>query len=299
MINLKRRTFLEQSALVGAMVGGTNFLGESATSPRFEIALSQYSLREFFKNKTLDPLDFPQYTVDNFGIKAIDLWEGGLPKDKLSDSAYLNNLKARAEKAGTHLFLLMGGALDANPKKSKNSIARLKASVDRASILNCTFLRVFLKAPGTDESAAIAPCVSALKELSDYAAKKNVMIAIEPGASTLSQKGKFLAKVAVQLKHPSCCLMPDFGKQKDNIYVGTEAMLPYSETISCKMHSFDEQGLQPHFDYDKLMKMIVTSDYKGYLAIEWEGSALKPVAGVKASKALIIKSLASAGVKIS
>ena len=85
--------------------------------------------------------------------------------------------------------------------------------------------------------------------------------------------------------------MPDFGKLKDNVYEGTKAMLPHTVTVSCKMHSFDKAGNQPDFDYPRLMGMIKKSDYKGILAIEWEGSALEPIPGVNASKKLIEKSL--------
>ena len=89
--------------------------------------------------------------------------------------------------------------------------------------------------------------------------------------------------------------MPDNGKLRGDIYAGTEAMMPFSQVVSCKMHSFDEAGNQPDFDYDKLIKIIVKSDYKGILAVEWEGKKLKPVPGVLASKALIEKSLKAAG----
>ncbi len=87
--------------------------------------------------------------------------------------------------------------------------------------------------------------------------------------------------------------MPDFGKLRNNVYDGTEAMMPYTATISCKMHSFDDKGNQPDFDYTRLMKIIDKAGYRGILAIEWEGHKLKPVPGVKASKKLIEASLES------
>ena len=152
-------------------------------------------------------------------------------------------------------------------------------------------MRVFLKAPGTDSGEGLKASVEALKPLADEAAEKNLIIAIEPGASPLSQKGAFLAQVAGKLKHPALKLMPDFGKLKDNVYKGTQAMLPHTVTVSCKMHSFDKEGNQPDFDYPRLMKMIKQSKYKGILAIEWEGRALEPIPGVKASKKLIERSL--------
>lgn len=293
---ISRKNFLLQSsAVTTGLVGGilpTSLSAKHHIPKRFTLGLSQYSLRALLRDGSLDALDFPKFTVDQFGIKAIDLWEGGLPKDKLDDSKYLARMRKKAEQAGTDLFLLMSGALDASKEKREASSARISKSFDRASQLGAPLVRIFLKAPGTDSGEGLKASVEALKPLADEAAKKNLIIAIEPGASELSQKGAFLAKVATKLNHPALKLMPDFGKLKGNVYEGTEAMLPHTITVSCKMHSFDKEGNQPDFDYPRLMKMIKQSDYKGILAIEWEGSALKPIPGVIASRKLIEKSLA-------
>ena len=291
--SINRRSFLQTSGGIGLASSAFSIplSAKHHKKMRFTIGLSQYSLRALLKDGSLDALDFPKFTVDQFGIKAIDLWEGGLPKDKLDDPKYLAMMRKKADQAGTDLFLLMSGALDASPKKREASTAKISASFDRAVQLGAPMVRVFLKAPGTDPVAGLQASVEALKPLADEAAKKNLTIAIEPGASSLSQKGAFLAEVATELKHPALKLMPDFGKLKDNVYKGTKAMLPHTVTVSCKMHSFDKNGNQPDFDYPRLMKMIQQSAYKGILAIEWEGSALEPVAGVKASKKLIEQSL--------
>jgi sugar phosphate isomerase/epimerase len=290
---LNRRKFIQNTGKIGLAGSSLPFLAKAKhhNNKRFTLGLSQYSLRALLKDGSLDALDFPKFTVDQFGLHAIDLWEGGLPKDKLDDSRYLAMMRKKADLAGTDLFLLMSGALDASPQKREASSARISASFNRAVQLGAPMVRVFLKAPGTDPSAGLKASVEALKPLADQAAKKNLTIAIEPGASSLSQKGAFLAQVATQLNHPALKLMPDFGKLKDNVYKGTKAMLPHTVTVSCKMHSFDKNGNQPDFDYPRLMKMIKQSAYKGILAIEWEGSALEPIPGVKASKKLIEKSL--------
>jgi len=291
---LNRRSFLDKSGkfILAGSACSLSLHGKHHKKNRFTLGLSQYSLRALLRNGSLDALDFPQFAIDQFGIKAIDLWEGGLPKDQLDNSKYLAKMRNRAEKAGTDLFLLMSGALDAAKDKRDASSARISKSFDRASQLGAPLVRIFLKAPGTDSQKGLAVSVEALKPLADKAAKKKLIIAIEPGASELSQKGAFLAKVASKLNHPALKLMPDFGKLKDNVYKGTQAMLPDTVTVSCKMHSFDKSGNQPDFDYPRLMKMIKESKYKGILAIEWEGSALEPIPGVLASKKLIERSLA-------
>jgi len=259
---------------------------------KLQFALSQYSLRALIKDKSLKPEDFAQFTVDNFGIKAIDLWEGGLDRSRLDDKSYLTELRNRADKAGSDLFLLMAGKLQSNPKKVKKSIETLTKSLDRAQALGCDFLRIFLHAENMEDAS------EALKTFSDAAAKRKVIAIIEPSPGSKSQYGKFLAELHQKVNHPNLSLMPDFGKLKNNVYEGTKAMLPYSKSISAKMHSFDDKGLQPDFDYNKLAKMIVDSNYKGYIAIEWEGRKLKPIPGVKASKKLIKESFAKHGVTI-
>ena len=290
---IHRRQFLGSSASLGICTGmiPSVLSAKHHQSERFTLGLSQYSLRTLLRDGSLDALDFPQFTVDQFGIKAIDLWEGGLPKDKLDYTTYLSTMRKHAEDAGTDLFLLMSGALDAPKEKRQASSARISKSFDRAVQLGAPLVRIFLKAPGSDSAKGLEASVEALKPLADEAAQKKLTIAIEPGASELSQKGAFLAKVATKLNHPALKLMPDFGKLKDNVYKGTEAMLPHTITISCKMHSFDQNGKQPDFDYPRLMKMIKKSNYRGILAIEWEGKVLQPVAGVLASKKLIKNSL--------
>lgn len=291
---MNRRTFIQQTTLAAISAPfGALLRAETVDTERFKIALSQYSLRAMTKDGSLNALDFPAFTVDTFGIHAIDLWEGGLPKDKLDDPAYFAKLKKRSDKAGTDLFLFMAGVYDCSEANRAESLPGILKSMQRAQRLDCDFLRVFLRAPGEDEAEGVAACVEALKPLLDAAATQNITIAIEPAASVLSTQGTFLAKVYVQANHPALTLMPDFGKLKNNVYDGTAAMLPHTKAISCKMHSFDEEGNQPVFDYPRLMKMISKSAYSGYLAIEWEGKVLSPVEGVKASQALIAGSLVS------
>ena len=294
-MDYSKRSFLKTSGKV--ILASSLFPGilsaEDMKKSRFKLALSQYTLRAMFKDGSLKPEDFPAFTKNTFGISAIDLWEGGLPGNKINDPAYLEMLRKKADDAGTHLFLLMAGKLQSNPKKAEKSIASFNKSLDRAKTLGCEYVRIFLHAENLNDS------VEALKKISDNAAERGVSIIIEPSPGSKSQYGKFLADVAKKLNHPNCTLMPDFGKLKNNVYEGTQAMLPYSKSISAKMHSFDDKGLQPDFDYDRLSKMIIDSDYKGYIAIEWEGSKLKPVPGVKASQKLIQDSFAKYGVKIS
>jgi sugar phosphate isomerase/epimerase len=294
---LSRRTFITSASQLA--LGGSLFSMVSSDAPigqsRFTMGLSQYSVRALLRDGSLDPLDFPKFALDEFGIRAIDFWDGGLPKGKIDDPAYMAKLKNNAEAIGSDLFLFMAPPFDLRPNKFTESRQVMLKSLERTKHIGARYMRIFLRVPGEDEAVGVRHCLEALKPLCDRAAKEDITIVIEPGSSTLSTQGSFLARVAREMNHPACRLMPDFGKQRGNVYAGTQAMLPYSVCVSCKMHSFDTAGNQPDFDYPRLMRMISDSEYEGILAIEWEGRELEPIPGVHASKKLIQKSLSSLG----
>jgi sugar phosphate isomerase/epimerase len=261
------------------------------------IGLSQYSLKGLFTAGKLDPLDYPAFARREFGLNALDVWEGGLPAERLDDDRYLATLKARAEAAGTNLFLLMAGVVDATggmgKAKKKAKPADHARSIERTAQLGCRYVRFFVSAPEGNRATALARCVEALAPLADRAQARGLTIAIEPGASVHTQDGAFLADLMHAMRHPHCRLMPDFGKLRGDIYAGTDAMMPHAAVISAKTHEFDAAGNQIDFDYFRLMRIVAAAGFRGIVAIEWEGKKLDPVAGVHASRKLIERALAA------
>ena len=87
--------------------------------------------------------------------------------------------------------------------------------------------------------------------------------------------------------------MPCFGKFRADVYAGTQSMRRATVVVSAKSHDFDADGNEKQFDYHRLMKIIVASGFKGIVAIEYEGSRLAPVEGVKATQQLLKRALAA------
>lgn len=291
-----RREFLVRtgSAIAAAALAPTVC---AANGHGLTIGLSQYSLRALFSSGKLDPLDYPAFARKEFGLTELDLWEGGLPADRLDDDRYLAELRKRAAGAGTNLFLLMAGVVDATggtgKAKKRATPADHQRSIERCVQLGVRYVRFFVSAAEGDRAAAISRCADALIPLADFAKTRGITIAIEPGASVHTQDGAFLGEMAARVNHPHCRLMPDFGKLRGDIYAGTAAMMPHSVVISAKTHEFDAAWNQVEFDYFRLMKIVAAAGFRGIVAIEWEGKKLDPVAGVHASKRLIERALAA------
>ncbi|MBT8037937.1 MAG: sugar phosphate isomerase/epimerase [Verrucomicrobiae bacterium] len=278
-------TFLTMLAVPTAMAHEEPKKQESYT-----IGLSMYSLRHLFKDGRLKPLDYPAFAKKTFGITEIDIWDGGFPEAQRNDPEFYKALKKRSDAAGTNIFLVMAGAVDATgetAEQRKMGGDAFKRYVDHAVVLDSKFVRVFLKAPeGGKRKVAIANSIEALTPLADYAKENGVMLVIEPGASTWARNGHFLAALARTMKHPACRLMPDFGKLSDP-YCGTVAMLPYSESVSAKSWGFDDEGNEKSLSYFRLIRSINDVEYKKIISIEYEGEKTPPVEGVRATQKLL------------
>ena len=97
-----------------------------------------YSLRQLFFSQELHVHDYPQFAKDTFGITKIDVWDGGYPKGWKDDPEFLPTLKKRADAAGSEIFLVMTGTVNAVPAGTaqlKSNGLAFKDAVDQAEIL--------------------------------------------------------------------------------------------------------------------------------------------------------------------
>ena len=72
-------------------------------------------------------------------------------------------------------------------------------------------------------------------------------------------------------------------------YKGVKEMMPYAKGVSAKSHDFDADGNEIHTDYAKMLQVVKDGGYKGYIGIEYEGSALSADEGIMATKKLLMK----------
>jgi sugar phosphate isomerase/epimerase len=112
----------------------------------------------------------------------------------------------------------------------------------------------------------------------------------------LSSNGKWLSSVIKSVGLDNCGTLPDFGNftirgGKDpevyDRYQGVDELMPYAKAVSAKTHDFDEQGNETHTDYEKMMDIVLSHGYHGYVGIEYEGGAISEAEGIKKSKALL------------
>ena len=295
---LSRRQFLSASAglFAGAStsVGSALFAADPPTAPLFKISLAQWSLhRRFFQDKA-DPREFAAMAKTEFGIEGIE-YVNQFFKDKAKDQAYLGELKKRADDNGVTSVLIMcdgEGALgDPDEAKRKLAVENHFKWVEAAKFLGCHSIRVNAQSSGTYwEQMKLA--ADGLRQLTVFGAQHNIGVIVENHGG-LSSNGTWLSSVIHTVQHPGCGTLPDFGNFRvaDKIwydrYKGTEELMPFAKGVSAKSHEFDEAGDETKTDYRKMLPIVLSYGYQGWIGVEYEGSKHSEPDGIKLTKKLL------------
>ena len=310
-----RRKFLQQLTGLAAGMAGISILNKSAwaaptSKSFFEISLAQWSLHKTIFAKKLDNLDFPAKAKNDFGISVVE-YVNQFFKDKAKDTKYLNELLKRCKDNGVKNHLIMcDGEGDMG---STSDAERLKAIenhykwVDAAKHLGCATIRVNAAGNGSREEVAKA-AVDGLSRLGEYAEKVGINVIVENHGG-YSSDGSWLAGVMKQVNKKNVGTLPDFGnfciKHEPNNwgnciesydrYQGTKELMPFAKGVSAKTNHFDEQGNCVETDYNKIMRIVKDSGFKGYIGIEYEGPTLSEDEGIRKTKALLERVAAELG----
>jgi L-ribulose-5-phosphate 3-epimerase len=259
--------------------------------PPFKISLAQWSLhRHFLKKEIETTLDFPIIARREFGIDAVEYVNQFL-KDKAQDIEFLKELKNRSNSAGVKNLLIMcddEGKLGAKSKEERvTTVENHRKWIDAAEILGCHSIRVNAEGDGSplEQKNQI---VESLLRLAGYAKGKGISIIIENHGG-LSSNPVWLLEVIKETNNPLLGTLPDFGNFPEgiNIYESVRKMMPFAKGVSAKSYNFDEYGNETKIDYDRMMGIVISSGYHGYVGIEYEGENPNEYEGIRKTKALL------------
>lgn len=299
--SLSRRGFLSASAGLIAGAGLSSLSrgllaadSPSGKAPLFKISLAQWSLHRAFFGKQADPLDFAKIAKTEYGIEGIE-YVNQFFKDKAKDQSYLADLKKRADDHGVTSVLIMcdgEGALgDPDEKKRNEAVDNHKKWVEAAKFLGCHSIRVNAQSSGTYwEQMKLA--ADGLRKLTEFGATHQIGVIVENHGG-LSSNATWLASVMHTVNLPGCGTLPDFGnfRVSNNVwydrYKGTEELMPFAKGVSAKSHNFDANGNETRTDYRKMLPIVLSFDYHGWIGVEYEGKKVSEPEGIKLTKKLL------------
>jgi sugar phosphate isomerase/epimerase len=296
-----RRGFLKLAlGTAAASLTAPRAIAQAASKdPLFKISLAEWSLnKRMFKRKGAEPLDHLDFckTARSFGIDGVE-YVNQMFFDKAEDKAYLGEMKSRQDAEGVKGLLIMvdreGNLGEPDEAKRSTAVSNHLKWLDAAAFLGCHSIRVNAasdpKLPW-DEQAKLA--ADGLHRLCVEGDKRGLWVVVENHGG-LSSNGKWLSGVMKQVNHPNCGTLPDFGNfrvsrdEEYDRYLGVTELMPFAKAVSAKSHDFDEAGNETHTDYLKMMKIVAAAGYQGWVGIEYEGSKLSEMDGIRATKKLL------------
>lgn len=262
----------------------------------FKISLAEWSLHRTLQSGKIDHLDFCKVAKNDFGLDAVE-YVNSFFFDKAQDQSYLKKMKQRADDLGVKSLLIMcdneGSLGDPDPIARTKAVENHYKWIDAGKYLGCHSIRVNAQSEGEyDEQMKLA--ADGLSRLTEYGANNNINVIIENHGG-LSSNGKWLATLMEKVDHPGVGTLPDFGnfriqdEEWYDRYKGVEELMPYAKAVSAKSHDFDSHGNEINTDYYKMMNIVLDAGYNGYVGIEYEGSKLDEMAGIQATKDLLVK----------
>ncbi len=309
-----RRDFLRVSAVVTGLTALARVSGRLpaalAMSPApsgyvpggktqlFRISLAQWSLHRALYEGGMDPLDFPRVAKREYGLDAVE-YVNSFYRDL--PAGWVGELKSRCEGAGVRSLLIMcdgeGRIGDPDPAARQATIDNHAPWLEAAAALGCHSIRVNAASDGSPEEQARL-VADGLFRLAERAEPFGLSVLVENHGG-LSSDGAWLAATIRAADHPGLGTLPDFGNwqvseaERYDPYLGLSELMPLARAVSAKSHDFGPDGEDTGLDYGRLLRIVRKSGYEGWIGIEYEGQRLSEPEGIRATKALLERTIAA------
>jgi len=300
-MNHKRRKFIQTTLAtsLGIPFMGSNLLSNSILIDRdIKISLQCYSFASSLFTKKMNIIDFPQIVREDFNIGAAEYWNRPMAEYR-RDSNFIRELNMKTNDYGLeNTFMLVdeSKSLCSRDKIERGiAIEEHKEWIEFSKSIGCKGIRANLWSDKMTAGEVKSISEDSLGELLEFSNKINMSIVIENHGGYTSD-AKWLIDLIKSINHPKLGTLPDFGTRNFCIkkapksesemfssecinqydkYLGVEEMLPYAMGISAKSHSFNNNGEEISTDYKKMINLAKASDFKGYIAIEYEGAIME------------------------
>lgn len=285
---MNRRHFLRTAAMAAA--SPILVRGQVPSGPLFRLSLAQWSLHRSLQAGKIDNLDFPAY-ARKIGVEGVE-YVNIFFQDRATDHAYLSELKQRCSDTGIQSVLIMcdreGEIGDPDEKQRARAVENHVRWIEAAKFLGCHSIRVNARSDGSPEEQHKL-VVDGLSRLGESAKPHGINVIVENHGG-LSSDGAWLSGTLKAVGMDNVGSLPDFGNFHDyDRYQGIEDLMPYAKGVSAKAKEFDTLGNETQTDYERALRLVLQSGYRGFVGIEYEGSGKSEDEGITATRDLLNK----------
>ena len=205
------------------------------------------------------------------------------------DRDFMRGVKLLALKHGLAMgYMGVPGGFVGSEDELRARVAQTKVAVDAAAFMGCPLIRVFggSAAGITDREPLYPPMVRCLQEISDYAKDQGVFVGLQNHDNrNLAATADDMLRIVRETDRENFTVIMDTGQwlgsvgahpvgESDpnvDIYADyMEKIAPLAAVVRTKFYKID-QGWEEYIDYKRVIAILKSVDFNGYLSIVYEG----------------------------
>ena len=311
---MKRKEFIKLASTGALGISSLGYLScESQKEIFFKLSLAQWSLHKAIRGGEMSPYLFAEKSKD-LGFTGLEyvnqLYDDVMKSEDKSSSIknfILKNNQLASDNGMDNVLIMIdeeGDLAGEDEEKRLKSIDNHKFWIDTAAEMNCTSVRLNLYG-SKDIETWKALSIDSLSKLGEHAKGTGLNVIVENHGRITSNIPELMNAInGVNMDNVGT--LPDFGnfcmadegygsvfdgtcETVYDFYKGVEEMMPKAFAVSAKSNDFDGNGDEKTIDYMKMLKIVKSFGYTGYIGVEYEGKRLSEVEGIKATRDLLIK----------
>ena len=311
---MKRKEFIKLASTGALGISSLGYLScETQKEIFFKLSLAQWSLHKAIRGGVMSPYLFAEKSKD-LGFTGLEyvnqLYDDVMKSEDKSSSIknfILKNNQLASDNGMDNVLIMIdeeGDLAVEDEEKRLKSIDNHKLWIDTAAEMNCTSVRLNLYGSKHIETWK-ALSIDSLSKLGEHAKGTGLNVIVENHGRITSNIPELMNAInGVNMDNVGT--LPDFGnfcmadegygsvfdgtcETVYDFYKGVEEMMPKAFAVSAKSNDFDENGDEKTIDYMKMLKIVKSFGYTGYIGVEYEGERLSEVEGIKATRDLLIK----------
>ena len=284
-----------------------------SSKPFFKLSLAQWSFHREFRENGVSPYEFAKM-ASNLGFEGLE-YVSQLYTDVMKSEDKASAIKVFIDKNNSlalqynlkNVLIMIddeGDLADENEDMRLKAIDNHKLWIDTAASMNCSSIRLNLYG-SKDIDTWKNLSIDSLSKLGEYAKGTGINVIVENHGRITSNIPELMS-VIYGTNMDNVGTLPDFGnfcmadegygsvfdgscETMYDFYQGVEEMMPKAFAVSAKSNDFDENGDEKTIDYMRMMKIVKSFGYTGYVGVEYEGNRLSEEEGIKATRDLLIK----------
>ncbi len=283
-----RRRFLESMAAYAASAVFSR-TGMADGPLEYEMALVESSFRRAIAEKKIGHLDVARIAKTDLQLAAVE-YVSTFFEERSDSDRYIDEMNKRAGEHDVRQLLIIvdGEGLigDVNPEKRRLAMVAHQRWVDTAQALGCHSIQINPVSSG-DEDEQRKRAVESLLELCEYAVRRkiNLLLGNYGGCSATAE---WVMNVVKSVDRESCRTLAQIDMPTtENDYATLATVASLAKGLTANTYDFDDQGREVRTDYDRAMRVTQDAGYKGYVGIQYCGTRLDELAGIRASRTLL------------